>query len=261
MAEHSRTTEQARGTEHTGRVVLVGAGPGDPDLLTVGGARALGRADVVVHDRLVSEAVLALARPSADLIGVGKRKGGGCPQEVINDLLIGHARAGRFVVRLKGGDPFLFGRGGEECDALERHGIPCEVIPGISAAFAAPASAGVPVTHRGLSNAVTVISGHVLGEYDWCALSRVPGSLVVMMAATTAAGVAAELIAHGRPLDQPVAIIHAATTPAQRTAFMTLDELRREGCPLPSPSVLVIGDVATRGTMNPSRLSCFVGAA
>ena len=229
-----------------GRVVLVGAGPGDPELLTVKAVRALGNAEVVVYDRLVSPDVLALAPPAATLIAVGKHKGGGCPQEFINDLLIGHARSGRVVIRLKGGDPFLFGRGGEECDALARHGIAYEVVPGISSALAAPASIGVPVTHRGTSSACTVISGHVFDDYDWYALARMPGTLVVLMAATTAASVAARLIAGGRRVDQPVAVVHAATTAAQRSVTTTLDALRLFGCPLPSPSVLVIGDVATR---------------
>ena len=231
-----------------GRVVLVGAGPGDPELLTVKAVRALGRADVVVYDRLVSPDVLALAPPAATLIAVGKHKGGGCSQALINDLLIGHALAGRVVIRLKGGDPFVFGRGGEECDALERHGIAFEVVPGISSALAAPAAIGVPVTHRGVASACTVISGHVFDEYDWDTLARVPGTLVVLMAATTAAHVAARLIAGGRSVDQPVAVVHAATTSAQRTVTMTLDELRRAGCPLPAPSVLVIGAVASRAT-------------
>jgi uroporphyrin-III C-methyltransferase len=231
-------------TQDAGLVVLVGAGPGDPDLLTVGGARALGRADVVVHDRLVSREILSLAPPHATIIEVGKRKGGGCSQESINDLLIGYALAGCYVVRLKGGDPFLFGRGGEECDFLSQNGIPFEVVPGVSAALAAPAAVGVPVTYRGVSNAVTVISGHVLDGYDWCALARVPGSLVVLMAATTASAVASELIAHGRSGDTFVAVVHAATTSAQRGTLMTLEELRRKGCPLPSPAVLVIGEVA-----------------
>jgi uroporphyrin-III C-methyltransferase len=248
-------------TDGEGRVVLVGAGPGDPELLTVRGLRALQRADVVVYDRLVAPELLHLARPVAVLVAVGKYKGGGCSQRLINDVLVRHARAGCYVVRLKGGDPFLFGRGGEECDALMQHGIAFEVIPGVSSALAAPAAMGVPVTHRGLANAVTVISGHVLDDYDWRVLSQVPGSLVVLMAATTASVVASKLIDHGRPRDQPVAIVHAATTNLQRSAFMTLDELRRRGCPLPSPSVLVIGDVAQRGANHAAVLDCLVATA
>jgi uroporphyrin-III C-methyltransferase len=243
-----------------GRVVLVGAGPGDPELLTIKGAGALRRAEVVVYDRLVSDGILALVDPAATMIGVGKRKGGGCSQVVINDLLVGHALAGRFVVRLKGGDPFLFGRGGDECDALARHGIPFEVVPGVSSALAAPAAVGVPVTHRGVANACTIISGHVLDDYDWAALARVPGTLVVLMAATTAATVAAMLIAGGRPADQPVVIVHAATTSDERSVTMTLRELGRMGCPLPSPSVLVIGEVATRATIT-ARCDAYASAS
>jgi uroporphyrin-III C-methyltransferase len=229
---------------NTGRVVLVGAGPGDPDLLTVRGRRVLRCAEIVVHDRLVSEEILALASPRATLIDVGKHKGGGCSQSAINDLLIGHALAGRYVVRLKGGDAFLFGRGGEECEALEASGVPFAVVPGVSSALAAPAAIGIAVTHRGIANACTIVSGHVLAAYDWNALAQTPGTLVVLMAASTADGVAAKLIAAGRPSRQPVAVIHAATTSLQQSVVTTLEQLRLHGCPLPSPSVIVIGDVA-----------------
>jgi uroporphyrin-III C-methyltransferase len=233
---------------NAGRVVLVGAGPGDPELLTLRGARALEQAEVVVYDRLVTEEILALASPAATLIAVGKHKGGGWSQSAINDILISHALAGRNVVRLKGGDPFLFGRGGEECDELARHGIAFDVVPGVSSAIAAPAAIGIPITHRGIANACTIISGHVLTSYDWNALARVPGTLVVLMAATTASGVAALLIAGGRSPDQPVAVVHAATTPHQRSAITTLGQLRCGGSPLPSPSIIIIGDVVAATT-------------
>ena len=141
-------------------VALVGAGPGDPELLTIKAARLIAAADVVLYDRLVSLEILALARVDADLIDVGKRPGGSHTQDVLNELLVLHARSGRRVVRLKGGDPFLFGRGGEEVDVFARHGIACEVVPGISSSLAAPAAAGIPVTHRQIARAVTIVTGH-----------------------------------------------------------------------------------------------------
>ena len=225
-------------------VLLVGAGPGDPDLLTVAAVRALSEAEVVVHDRLVSPAILALARPTARLIDVGKHKGGGVCQEQINALLVTHARLGRRVVRLKGGDPLLFGRGGEEALALAAAGIGCRIVPGVSSALAAPAAAGIPVTHRGIANACTIISGHVLADYPWPVLAQMPGTLVVLMAATTAAEVAGALLGNGAPPEGPVAIVHAASTPNQVVHRTTLGHIASGRCPLASPSVLVIGDVA-----------------
>ena len=141
------------------RVALVGAGPGDPELLTLRAARLIASADVILYDRLVGDAILALASADAELIDVGKRPGGSHTQELINDLLVSCAESGRRVVRLKGGDPFVFGRGGEEVEALARRGIECEVVPGISSALAAPAAAGIPVTHRRVSRAVTIVTG------------------------------------------------------------------------------------------------------
>ena len=229
-----------------GRVTLVGAGPGDPDLLTVGGARALATADVVLYDRLVDARLLALARPTARLVPVGKHKGGGMTQCAIEHLLVSEARTGAHVVRLKGGDPYLFGRGSEEVDALERAGIAVRVVPGISSALAAPSAAGIPVTHRRLARACTIVSGHLVDddEYDWAALARVPGTLVVLMAASTAAAVAQRLLAGGRVTDEPVAVVHAATTCHQRVARLTLADLARDGCPFGSPSVIVVGPTA-----------------
>ncbi len=169
-------------------VYLVGAGPGGPGLLTRRGEELLRSADVVVHDRLVDASVLALADPAAELIDVGKRPGepGGPRQEHINDLLVSHGAAGKLVVRLKGGDPFVFGRGGEEGEALDRAGVPWQVVPGVSSAFGVPATAGIPVTHRGLSTSVTVVTGHVgdptaAGGVDWASLARAGGTIVVLM--------------------------------------------------------------------------------
>jgi uroporphyrin-III C-methyltransferase len=184
----------------TVHVWLVGAGPGDPELLTLKAARLLAEADVVLYDRLVSPEILALARPGAELIDVGKRPGGSHTQVVLNLLLVEVARSGRRVVRLKGGDPFLFGRGGEEVEALAAHGIECEVVPGISSALAAPAAAGVPVTHRNVSRAVTVVTGHEALDthpVNWSALAQVGGTLVVLMGIERRAAIAATLIGSG----------------------------------------------------------------
>ena len=181
-------------------VHLVGAGPGDPDLLTVRAARLLAAADVVVHDALVGDGVLALVNPAAELIDVGKRPGRGVPQELISTLLVTLAEDDRTVVRLKGGDPFVFGRGGEEAQALLDAGVPFEVVPGVTSAFAAPAAAGVPVTHRGVSAAVTVVTGHRRSgepDVDWRSLAGVGGTIVVLMGVTQRGHIAAELIAGG----------------------------------------------------------------
>jgi uroporphyrin-III C-methyltransferase len=229
-----------------GRVTIVGAGPGDPDLLTLAGARALGAADVVVFDRLVDRRLLTLAPAGARLVYVGKHKGGGVTQSTIEALLVDEARAGSHVVRLKGGDPHVFGRGGEEVDALGRAGVAVVVVPGVSSALAAPTAAGIPVTHRGIARSCTIVSGHLVGDddFDWDAVAQVPGTIVILMAATAAAAVAARLIAGGRREEEPVAIVHAATTPQQRVARTHLAGLRASGCPFPAPSIIVVGPTA-----------------
>lgn len=181
-------------------VWLVGAGPGDPDLLTVRAARLLGDADVVVHDALVGDGVLALANPAAELIDVGKRPGLPVPQETISALLVQLGRSGRRVVRLKGGDPFVFGRGGEELLALAAAGVECDVVPGVSSSFAAAALAGVPVTHRGLSASVTVVTGHRQPggeEPAWAHLAKVGGTIVVMMGVARRGHIADRLMWNG----------------------------------------------------------------
>ena len=181
-------------------VALVGAGPGDPDLLTVRAARLLAAAEVVVHDALVGSGVLDLVPPEAELIDVGKRPGRPVPQELISTLLVVLARSGRRVVRLKGGDPFVFGRGGEEALALLEAGVPFEVVPGVSSAVAAPAAAGIPITHRGVAAAFTVVTGHRRAgepDVDWRSLARVGGTVVVLMGVSQRATIAAELIAGG----------------------------------------------------------------
>ncbi|MFZ4718338.1 MAG: uroporphyrinogen-III C-methyltransferase [Ilumatobacteraceae bacterium] len=227
-------------------VSLVGAGPGDPDLLTVRAARRLAAADVVVHDALVSDAVLALARPGAELIDVGKRPGQGVAQDLINVLLVRLAREGRRVVRLKGGDPFVFGRGGEEAVALAEQGIACEVVPGISSAIGAPAAAGIPVTYRGLSASFTVVTGHrQRGEtpVNWQALAQAGGTIVVLMGVAQRGEIAAQLLEGGLHDTTPVAAVHRATTGEQSVVRVPLRELAT--APIQSPSVIVIGAVAS----------------
>jgi uroporphyrin-III C-methyltransferase len=231
-------------SERVGRVTLVGAGPGDPGLLTRRAAEVLAGADVVLHDQLVGPGILALVNPGAELVDVGKRKGSGCDQRHIEELLVAHARRGAHVVRLKGGDPFLFGRGGEEAACCAAHGIDVQVVPGVSSALAAPALAGIPVTHRGLSASVTVVSGHLVdGTYPWDAVVRAGGTLVVLMAATTAGSVAAALLAAGLSAEVPVAVVVEASRADQRVLTGDVGDLVRREEALPGPCVLVIGAV------------------
>jgi uroporphyrin-III C-methyltransferase len=226
-------------------VALVGAGPGDPDLLTVKAARLLAAAEVVVHDALVGDGVLGLVRPTAELIDVGKRPGRPVPQELISTLLVELARTGRRVVRLKGGDPFVFGRGGEEAQALLDAGVPFEVVPGITSAVAAPAAAGIPVTQRGVAAAFTVVTGHRRAgepDVDWRSLAKVGGTIVVLMGVAQRGTIAAELMAGGLDPATPVAAVRSATTRAQVVTRGRLDELA--ATPVESPAVIVIGAVA-----------------
>jgi uroporphyrinogen III methyltransferase/synthase len=229
-------------------VYLVGAGPGDPGLLTVRGAELLARADVVVHDRLSSPALLDLAPPAAERIDVGKAPGRvAMNQEDINQLLVERGRSGATVIRLKGGDPFVFGRGGEEAEALIAAGVPFEVVPGVTSAIAAPAYAGIPVTHRGLSTHVTFVTGHEdpakgTSDTDWAALARAGGTLVVLMGAGRVAEVARLLIDGGRAPDTPVAAVRWGTHPQQRTIRATLATIGSEA--VEAPSAIVVGPVA-----------------
>jgi uroporphyrinogen III methyltransferase / synthase len=233
-----------------GTVALVGAGPGDPGLITVRGLELLRRAQVVVYDRLVHPSLLAEA-PRARRVFAGKASGRHTlPQEQINALLIMHARRGRRVVRLKGGDPFVFGRGGEEADALARAGIPFEVVPGVSSAVAVPAYAGIPLTHRGVASSFAVVTGHEEAckresSVDWARLARSVDTLVVLMGVKALPGIAAELIAHGRPASTPVALVRWGTTDVQETVTGTLGDIaaRAARARLEPPVVIVIGDV------------------
>jgi uroporphyrin-III C-methyltransferase len=238
-------------------VYLVGAGPGDPELLTVKAARLLGAADVVLYDRLVGEGLLALCRPDAELIDVGKRPGGSHTQELLNDLLVQVGRKHQTVVRLKGGDPFVFGRGGEEVEVLAAAGIDVEVVPGISSAFAGPAAAGIPVTHRGIARSVTVVTGHELAQsdaVDWRALGKVGGTIVVLMGVERRALLAERLMEGGLSGSTPVAVVHEATLATQSTLTGRLDELA--SLDAVSPAVIVIGAVAAF----PAGLQALAGA-
>jgi uroporphyrin-III C-methyltransferase/precorrin-2 dehydrogenase/sirohydrochlorin ferrochelatase len=235
----------------SGRIVLVGAGPGDPGLLTVRGREVLAAADVVVYDRLVADALLDLAPPSALRIFAGKTRGDHTmPQSAINAVLVHHARQGRLVVRLKGGDPFVFGRGGEEAEALAAAAIPFEVVPGVSAAVAVPAYAGIPVTHRRLSSSFAVVTGHddpdkSRAPVDWAGLATAVDTLVVLMGQARLEHIARELIAHGRASDTPVALISAGTTAAQRVVECRLEEAGDVARDLPAPLLVVIGEVVS----------------
>ena len=234
-----------------GKVYLVGAGPGDPGLVTVKGLRLLESADVIVHDRLISGRLLAMAGPDAELIDAGKVPGqAGRKQSDINKHLVGEARLGKIVVRLKGGDPFVFGRGGEEAEALNDAGIPFEVVPGVTSAVAVPAYAGIPLTHREHSSSFTVVTGssaasNESGSPDWQILARIPGTLVFLMGWSTLPVIAGELLKNGKPGSTPAAVISRGTEARQKSVTGPLDSIadiaRAEG--LTSPAVVVIGDV------------------
>ena len=236
-----------------GTVYLVGAGPGDPDLITVRGVQCLQRADVVVYDRLSSARLLDYAPASAQRVLMGKDpETPGEFQQAINQSLVQTARDGKTVVRLKGGDPFVFGRGGEEAQALQAAGVPFEVVPGITSAVAVPAYAGIPVTHRGIATAFTVVSGSEdpakpEPALDWRALAATPGTLVVLMGWRSLPQIIGALLEHGRSPDTPAAVIQWGTTPRQRTVTGTLADVVQRGqeAGLTSPVVTVIGGVVS----------------
>jgi uroporphyrin-III C-methyltransferase len=238
----------------SGRVVLVGAGPGDPELITVKGARALAEADVVVYDRLAPPALLDLAPSRAERIYVGKEPGrAAMPQTEIEELLVARARAGELVVRLKGGDPFVFGRGGEELLACAAAGVACEVVPGVSAAIAAPAAAGIPVTHRAVARSFTVVTGSTAhgDDVDLASVATSTETLVVLMAAGRLAETCRTLVAAGRSVDEPAAIVQWAWTPEQHSVIGTLGNLPTlaEAASIGPPATLVVGAVAALGTV------------
>ena len=233
----------------SGSVALVGAGPGDPGLITVRGAGALREADVVVYDRLVSPELLSWAPAIAERIYVGKEPGrSAVRQEEISRILVDRALAGLRVVRLKGGDPFVFGRGGEEALACAAAGVPFEVVPGVSSAVAAPAFAGIPLTHRGTARSFAVVTGSTThgDEVDLARVARATDTLVVLMAAGKLAETCRELIAAGRPGWEPAAIVQWAATPEQRSAVGTLTSLpgQARDARIGPPATLVVGEVA-----------------
>jgi len=237
-----------------GVVYLVGAGPGDPGLITVRGAELVASADTILHDRLIPTEALAGARPDAELIYVGKRPGAPeMTQGALESLMIERARAGRSVVRLKGGDPFVFGRGGEEAEALAGAGVQFEVVPGVTAGVAAPAYAGVPVTHRDDASAVAFVTGHEdpakdETALDWPALAAFPGTLVLYMGVGRLPAIAERLIANGRDAAEPAVVVERGTTPAQRTVSAPLAELPKAALEagIGPPAIVLSGPVAAR---------------
>ena len=231
----------------SGRVVLVGAGPGDPELITLRGLKWLRRADVVVYDQLASAELLDEAQEGALRIFAGKSAGWHClEQSAINAILIHHARSGRLVVRLKGGDPFVFGRGGEEILACARAAVAVEVVPGVSAAIAVPAAAGIPVTHRGLASSFAVVTGHE----DPAKLEPAVDTLVILMGVGALPRIAARLLAAGREANTPAAVIHRGTTEAEETVVGTLGDIAGRAARLQAPAIIVIGEaVALRSLL------------
>ena len=247
----SRTGERGTQPRATGSVALVGAGPGDPDLLTVKAARLIAAAEVIFADRLVGKGILELANPAAQIVPVGKSKGEhSVPQDEIHARMIAAARDGKRVVRLKGGDPFIFGRGGEEVEALRAANIDVEVVPGISAALGVAANAQIPLTHRDMAQAVTFVTGHAkLGDepdLDWQALARGNQTVVVYMGVGTAGTIAARLVAAGREAATPVAVIENGTREDEICAFGMLGELNEiiQRAGIQGPALLIIGEVA-----------------
>jgi uroporphyrin-III C-methyltransferase len=236
-----------------GKVVLVGAGPGDPDLITMKGARALADADVVVYDRLAAPELLALASPAAERIYVGKQPGvHAMKQDAISEIIVANARLGRTVVRLKGGDPFVFGRGGEELLACAKAGVTCEVVPGVTSATAAASAAGIPVTHRGIARSLAIVTASTAGtahEPDAVDLSKVGAAtdtLVLLMAAGRLTETCGALIDAGRLPREPAALVMWATTPDERTVIATLRDLPELAAEahMGPPATLIVGEVA-----------------
>ncbi|MBS0408558.1 MAG: uroporphyrinogen-III C-methyltransferase [Proteobacteria bacterium] len=230
-----------------GRVWLVGAGPGDPDLLTVKALKALRDADVVVHDGLVSDAILDLAPAEARRISVAKRKSRhSYAQDEINRMLVAFAQEGLEVVRLKGGDPFIFGRGGEELEACRAAGVECLVVPGVTAALAASASAGAPLTHRGSAQAVTFVTGHAAAgaepDLDWASLARANQTVVIYMGLSAAPAIAGRLMGAGRDAATPALVVENASRPDETRLVTTLGGLTEAAAGLSGPALLIVGE-------------------
>lgn len=246
--------------ENTGTVYLVGAGPGDPELLTLRAARLIGQATLIVHDGLVDPAILALANPGARLVSVAKKRSKHTlPQDQINALLVREARAGRDVVRLKGGDPFVFGRGGEEMEDCQAAGVPVQIVPGISAANGAAAASGIPLTHRDSASIVSFVAGQCKGlkDQDWAGLAGQNRTLVIYMGVKTAPQIAEKLMEDGLAPDMPVAIIENAARPEMRVLrgpLAALPELVEQHSVV-SPALIVIGEVTARTNSTVAQLA------
>ncbi len=239
------------GAMRNGRVFLVGAGPGDPDLLTLKAAHLIAKADVIVHDGLVDDAIIAMANPNARYISVAKQRSKhSVPQEGINAILIAEARAGRMVVRLKGGDPFIFGRGGEEVEACQAAGVSVEVVPGVSAALGCAAEIRLPLTHRDASSAVSFVAGQCKGltDQNWSGLAGKGRTLVIYMGVATADDICEKLIADGVSPDMPVAVLERGTRAGSRAMRTLLTDLgglmTREH--VKSPAIIVVGEVVLK---------------
>lgn len=237
-----------------GKVFLVGAGPGDPKLLTVKAVELLKEADVVIYDRLVSDEILGLAAEKAEKIYVGKRSGKHeVPQDKITELIIEKAQGGGKIVRLKGGDPFMFGRGGEEAEALVERGIEFEVVPGVSSAIVVPAYAGIPLTHRDYASSVAIVTGHRAGESErtihWAKIKAAVDTLVILMGVESLESILGKLVDGGTSPDTPAAIIESGTYPQQRTIIGTVGTLANlaEEKQVKPPSVIIIGEVTNLG--------------
>ena len=243
--------ERAPSGARTGFVHLVGAGPGDPELLTVRAARLLAEADVCVHDHLVGAGVLELVRPGAERIYVGKeRSNHALPQQEINALIVALAREGRRVLRLKGGDPFVFGRGGEEAQALAAAGVAFEIVPGVTAACGIAAAARIPLTHRDHAHALTFVTGHLRDgtmNLDWPSLARPGQTVVVYMGLAGVPELARQLIAHGLPPSTPAAVVQDGTLPTQRVVRATLAALPQAvaAVGLRPPTLVIVGEVVS----------------
>lgn len=242
------TTERAETT--MGKVYLVGAGPGDPELITVKGLKCIQQADVILYDRLINEDLLAYAKPDAELIFCGKLPGyHAMQQETINRSLVLHAKKGKTVVRLKGGDPFVFGRGGEEAEALVQHGIEFEIVPGVTSAIAAAAYAGIPVTHREFSSSVAFVTGHrrdgTREDIKWESLAKGIDTIAIYMGVHNLPYICGQLMKYGKAPDTPTAIIQWGTTPIQRTVTGTLATITAIAAKerIENPSMVIIGDV------------------